>query len=918
MNKINVYRGLLFLFLCVGAISAFAHSDSRPCIYASKEDRALIWEKIKNEKWAATVWDRMVGYVKPYMERNKKDPHWLVSRLGMYWKEGEHYTQCYLKEGVWEDGSKGGFPLVKNQQWDYGTGNAPVPTVRFPGMRTWNHYNNVPLEDRIPYNETGDMLGYSSREPGKVIKVPYRETGHMIRGNNNEILNIALQAAFIYFMTGDKDYAKLAAGVFYPWLMGTYYMNPILDPEQCTGGPGGYAPGGLCGFYDYESIHDDLQTKAAPIYDFLYDYLEKHAYKPLTDTGKNLKEVCGEVFKKFLNISMVRLGNTDNWNINAWDMMVPSILALESDSFYADGKGREYYLNFFTKETTTYHEAIPDMMKRYDAVTGLWPESPGYAFGTVNTIVSLALPVYKAGYDILDNNPMIEKAVFAVFPWTDARGNIIVFGDSRGGPVNYRSFEYLLTYYTWKKDSSKIELMKSIIRKGIDAGTYRREDADWKGLIFNVSGYESGPAYSNPIRMSYSSAHLMLTMKNGDGIDTGLMALLYGGGPGGKHLSANGLAMQLYGFGWALAPDASGYESYWSPDYIYHQTSTGANTITPGYAHGPVAINAMEPYVPDTCYVNPASVSEYCQFADMSAGEKRRVLGIVRTSGSSGYYVDIFRSDLMDNDYIYHNLGDTLIVRGSGKPLAWREVDSIGYPGRNTGLKADNSRQNYGGGYKYFKNLKNARWNADFTVEWTVRKEGNIKMNMWMAGEEGRTLYTAETPKPRHQTKLGRDAEAPAIIVRQEGVNGWKHPFVSVFEPYRGECNSIRHIEALHRDSSFIALQVESCINTEKTSLCKDIILNSIDESKRDIDAETTFKGIYGVISETTAGVHYLYLGKGEYIRKGNVSLASERPISASLVKKEGRWYYSSDGEAVVTIDGYTIKVTPGYDKVLF
>lgn len=378
------------------------------------------------------------------------------------------------------------------------------------------------------------MLGYSSREPDKVIRVPYRETGHMIRENNNEILDIALQSSFIYFMTGDTDYAALATGIFYPWLLGTYYMNPILDPEQCTGGPGGYAPGGLCGFYDYESIHDDLQTKAAPIYDFLCDYLESQLYKPLADTGKNLKEVCGEVFKKFLDVSMVRLGNTDNWNINAWDMMVPSMLALETDSFYPDGKGREYYLNFFTKETTTYHEAVPDIMKRYDAVTGLWPESPGYAFGTVNTIISLALPVYKAGYDILDNNPMIEKATFAVFPWTDARGNIIVFGDSRGGPINYRCFEYLLTYYTWKNDFSKIELMKSIISKGIDEGTYCREDTDWKGLAFYVSGYESGSAYSNPMRMSYSPAHLMLTMKNGDDIDTGLMALLYGGGPGGN------------------------------------------------------------------------------------------------------------------------------------------------------------------------------------------------------------------------------------------------------------------------------------------------------------------------------------------------------------------------------------------------
>ena len=57
-------------------------------------------------------------------DRHAADPQWIISRLAMYWKEGERYTQCYLK----------------NQNWDRGEGNAPVPTVRMPGMRTWNKY----------------------------------------------------------------------------------------------------------------------------------------------------------------------------------------------------------------------------------------------------------------------------------------------------------------------------------------------------------------------------------------------------------------------------------------------------------------------------------------------------------------------------------------------------------------------------------------------------------------------------------------------------------------------------------------------------------------------------------------------------------------------------------------------------------
>lgn len=63
---------------------------------------------------------RLIKYCEceKYADRHAADPQWIISRLAMYWKEGERYTQCYLK----------------NQNWDRGEGNAPVPTVRMPGM----------------------------------------------------------------------------------------------------------------------------------------------------------------------------------------------------------------------------------------------------------------------------------------------------------------------------------------------------------------------------------------------------------------------------------------------------------------------------------------------------------------------------------------------------------------------------------------------------------------------------------------------------------------------------------------------------------------------------------------------------------------------------------------------------------------
>lgn len=98
-------------------------------------------------------------------------------------------------------------------------------------------------------------------------------------------------------------------------------------------------------------------------------------------------------------------------------------------------------------------------------------------------------------------------------------------------------------------------------------------------------------------------------MKSGKGSDA-MMACLYGGKKG-YHLSENGLALQLYAFGYAMVPDAAAYESYWSKDHAYHQSATGSNTILPGYTHGPIQIQAMEPFVEETAFVNTDALTPF-------------------------------------------------------------------------------------------------------------------------------------------------------------------------------------------------------------------------------------------------------------------------------------------------------------------
>ena len=710
-----------------------------PSLCVADGDYEAVRTKIVSEPWAQTSYRNIKQRIDQIAAYQQRDPMWLASRLAMYWKDGERYTQCWLKK----------------EHWERGEGNAPVPTVRMPGMRTWNRYVNVPLEQRTPYNETGDMLGISRLDnTAGVVTVPYKESGHMVNQNNTEILELAEKAAFLYWMEGDERYGQLAASVFNTWLVGTYYMNPILDPEQSLKGPGGYAPGGICGYYDYEQIHDWLGMHAALCYDMAHDYIVAHPHPHLATIGKTTDEVFDVVMKRFIDIGMVRGGKVGNWNVNGWDVMMAPILMLKDNEAYTDGHGQSYYLKYFLHESTEYHNALPDILAQYDKVTGLWPESPGYSFGTVGTLSNFANMLKRKGIDIVKDNPMLQKAALAMTQWIDPRGNFIVFGDYRGGPANYSILENLLTYYSNVGNTTGMRLTNSLLLKGISTGAHRRDEASWTSLCGYVP-LQTGTSCDSS-NTSYSPFHRVLTMKNDQ---AGMEAVLYGGRKG-SHLSPNGLALQLYGMGYALMPDAAGYESYWSDDYQYHQSATGTNTILPGYTEGDITVNAMS-----------------ASLLDVSAAEKRRIVKMVPLGRNSGFYVDVFLSDQPDNDYLMHCVGQSLTLCDvKGQPLATRPVD--------LGVR-------YARGYDWFEDIKGIDYKKPFKACWQVTD--SIHVSLWMIGDNRRRLMTVSAP----HTTINRGLtpgnvstspqRTPTLLVRQTNLNGCRHPFVSVIEPYVGE-----------------------------------------------------------------------------------------------------------------------------------
>ncbi|MDZ8200380.1 immunoglobulin-like domain-containing protein [Microbacterium sp. SSW1-59] len=859
---------------------------SHPQILSGPETDARLQDLVANEDWAADSFDAIVERIEPLAERHATDPEWILSRMAMFWEEGERYTQVYIAD----------------QRFDYAEGDAPVPTLRFPAMRIWNDNKNAPLEERLPYSADGSMRNQN----GDVV--PYEETGHMIRLNNEEILRLAEEAAFLHHVTGEEKYAAFGADIYWQWLLGVYYMNPALDPGQSMGGPGGYEPGGNLGYYDYEVIHDPMGGQAAIVYDYLYDYLLANPDPHLDVIGKDLTEVSGEVFKRFIDIGFVRGAKQSNWNVNGWKCILDAILALESNDYYADGKGREHYLHYYTTESTNYHNALPDILLEYDQTTGLWPESPGYASAMVKELLDFAAPIYNNGIDTIGDYPMLEKAALAVGAWLDDRGTLVVFGDGRGGQPSYAPFERLNWYYQEVGDMAGAATVSTVIHNAMDAGLYERSTMSYLDLMYAAPLVDPVEG-SGPSQMAYSEHHRHLVQRNGQGPDTALMATLYGGYNGQQHLTANGLAAQIYGKGWATAPQAKSYESYWSSDITYSRHEAGANTVVPGYNHGEITVNGMDPAVPEDSLVAPGTTSPWNSFADVSAKDHRRQLAIVRTSPTTGFYVDVFRADQDDSDYIWHSLGDRVeLFDEAGAGLATAPADDLGSPVPT---------------YRFFSEPEKVAHDGDLRARWTiddgVADGADLVTDMWMIGGAGREIFTVTAPPTTIRDNLtprgvnAFDDPTEAVIVRQNGVNAVASPFAAVYESTGSDEAGITAVDSFGEADGFTGLEVRSDDLDDRV----DRVFTSTVDDVLEPAAEATFAGSYGVHTSDADGFVSAYLGAGTHLTDGGVGVSLDEPGAAWLTVTDGGYLYTATGtgevhlpvtgDGEVTVDGQVV-----------
>ena len=264
------------------------------------------------------------------------------------------------------------------------------------------------------------------------------------------------------------------------------------------------------------------------------------------------------------------------------------------------------------------------------------------------------------------------------------------------------------------------------------------------------------------------------------------------------------------------------------------------------------------------------------------------VMGIVRLSKTSGYYIDIFRSKMksapdLQHDYIVHCLGSKLsVMLQDGEELPW---------------KPDLFTKATGPGYDYFTDVRQYLGTADTEAIFDTGYQ-DIHMKALYPGFSGRSLFAVHGP-PMWRTNVAslRTEKTSGVILRQSG-EAWQHPFVAIYEPFGNGTNSVVQSARLvsgEAGGDFLAVEVR---HTEGT----DLILNATRADVLHRSGGAVFQGSYGVTSIRNNGAVTLYLGSGKKLSNAEAGLnfkSGEHTASVVAGGKGRDWVvkYSSDAD---------------------
>ncbi len=873
--------------------------QGHPRLYITQEEKGNLEQTIENEEWAQEVLSGIEKRIDTYVDRHVEDPEWMPSRLLMHWKTKS--TDIYIKGITYSHA---------------GGEAAPVATVRFEGSRDGTtNYMAPSIENIMPYMDDprGLYLQNKTIEGRPFEWVDQSKTGGIVKSVNNRIINLARDAAFVYWLEGDVKYAKFAYDVFNTYMQGMYYRSEPIDLDH------GHIQT-LVGLTGFQTIHESTLKSVAELYDFLHQYIEANHKDQMANYETTIKKWTDLIIKNGVP--------QNNWNLHQANIIIKAAMVLDDNENYEDGKGREYYIDYLLNTTSTRQWSLTKLLDfGYDPNNGVWAECPGYSQGVTKDVMAFISDYYTAfDSNILPYLPVMQDAVTMLPQYLFPNNQTIAFGDSNYSSLGLGAMDYMIRIAQKSGDKKLEEKYTALYRtfapksSGVQkVSKPRAEVASFfasKPLELNDK-YEAGNRSDYITQTFYAPNVSWHTQRMGEGKD-GMMVSL--NASLGNHMHANGINMELYGKGLVQGADPGKGANYLQAIYLeYYSQFPAHNTVmvdgvssyTEMFSNHGFSLKGEYPtsearsgYYPNITYSNVYFLEPETQ------SDQQRTVSIVKTAPSTGYYVDIFRSKRKDNkdkfhDYYYHNLGQSMkVMDGAGKELPMVEEDRVSFAGGY--LYA----LDYMWGEKYIET------NKDYQVEWKIDYKGaqeDVFMNLWMKGTEDREIISILSPscKSFHgHHNLPYDLENDpylTFIARQRG-EAWDKPFISVYEPYTStEGKSIASITSFEDEKggkSFAGLKIES------KSGRVDYIFSSENGC-------ATYKGMssdaeYALVGEISKDSFELFLGNGKVLNAKGVKISTKEPTNVVLKMENGKYMLHNLAEVTITVKGKSKKFAAG------
>ena len=809
------------VFLLLSTISNFSQELERPFILVKSKDRAAILDKIENKKWAKEIYQKLKIKTDLQTDKFYDNPEAYIKQLPFNWdKESKNHFPPFYKTDHIENGVHKNLDNATEKEW------APA-----------------------------------------ALLITYLQT--------------ALDCGMMYYVTQDDKYAYMASSILYSFIKSVQKSN-----VSTWHGRGGW-------LFPYDGFREVrvIGYKLPLIYDFIAPYIKKEGLQFDIIKHKDVMFSVNEaqlVFKTYADIT-VHYGHTgSNHSVLEAPSLVYNALALDNVV------ERNNYLSYFLEKSTEHQDALNVMAANYKTKGSIWPETSQYLNHSTAIITKLMLVInkYKPELQLGKKYPNVLFALPRLDYFVYPNQEIIRWGDGhRKGKAPYHAFEDAYELAKMDQLLEVKERLGPLINNALLTNKYQRHTMEAVFWYNDIKEAAKPIELNRTDRVYHAGIVLQRNLSSTNKAKDGLMCFV--GGAAMVHGHAEGMNIELYGEGQVLGVDngrgryAKDIHENYSRIFAAHNTVivNGNSQGEGGWSN--LAINtvkliAMEPEV------NKKAVSPYYSFSqtgfkdtggNKAEAKQERTLALVRTSPTTGYYVDVFRSKSklpnQYHDYLYHNIADDISI--NNKNMAFKLT-----PDRykeNANLKWER-RSFRNPGWHFFKDVKTSKlYNKNVKLTFNTKRldQGAVFMQLHIPGLTKRAYTLVDAPHTFEAPKPYRNVDTPTLLIRNKGA-AWQNPFVVVYEPYNdSEKPTVKNVTHLSQDGIYKGLKIESTLSKQH-KLVQYVITQTQGAVYNNNKLGIYFKGTYAVITlnKKDKTLKNIYVGKGEELRYKSLKIITD------------------------------------------